>query len=61
MLKYLRYSNLKIAIDFNPLTWSFRYNNQLIESMRMIYWRFLFLTIILVIDNGANPIQWDTL
>lgn len=61
MLKYLRYSNIKLAIDLNPFTWSFRYNNQLIKSMRMIYWRVLPFTIILIIDNGTNPIQWDTL
>jgi hypothetical protein len=56
MFKYLRFSNFKISIDFNPYTWSWKkeYFPQTKEdpNLRIWYLRILPLSFLLVIDNG---------
>lgn len=56
MWDYVKYSNLKLAVDFNPYTWSFKWlyqePTQRDPHLHIQYIRILFLSIIVVVDNG---------
>lgn len=56
MLKYLRYSNIKICVDLNPFTWSFKYASQVDVSFAIRYLRIGPFTITAVLDNGSEYI-----
>ena len=55
--KYLRWSNFKISIDFNPFTWNFRYISEYdkIGEFWFAYLRVLPLSFLLVLDEGIYP------
>ena|ERR1700761_2299555 len=57
MWRYLKFSNLKVSLDFNPFCWSFIYHysgpTKLDPNLSMRYLRILPLSIVLVIDNGV--------
>lgn len=60
--KYLRFSNIKWSIDLNPCVWSFRWHyqepTQLDPFLHIQYVRILFLSVVVVIDNGVYKI-WE--
>lgn len=65
MWAYLKFSNLKFSIDVNPFVWSFRWTFQAPTPsdphLRIQYIRILFLSIVVVIDNGVWHIWEETL
>lgn len=62
MLKYLRFSNIKLSIDLNPFVWGFRWHyqepTQLDPNLHIQYVRILFLSVAVIIDNGVYRI-WE--
>lgn len=62
MLKYLRFSNIKVSFDLNPCVWSFRWfyqgPTQLDPFLHIHYVRVLFLSVAVIIDNGVYKI-WE--
>ena len=62
MWKYLKYSNVKLSIDFNPFVWGFKWMyqepTQSDPNLHIQYVRFLFLSLVVVIDNGVYHI-WE--
>lgn len=51
-MKYLRYSNLKIALDINPFAWRFKWA----KTDGFYYLRMGPLSFLLTIDDGVIPI-----
>ena len=53
---YINFSNLKLAIDCNPLVWSFRYMHmgptEHDPYLHIWYFRILPLSVIFSLDNG---------
>lgn len=68
LFHYLRYSNLKVSVDLNPLVWSFRFQRQAPTRsdprLHIFYWRILPLSVILVVDDGTvtrdDPLDVET-
>ena len=56
MWDYIKYSNLKFSVDLNPFCWGFKWMYQEPTKrdphLRMQYVRFLFLSMLIIIDNG---------
>ena len=56
-LKYIRYSNIQIALNLNPFTWGFifKYNgpSDLDPGMYCLHIKFLMIRLSFVIDNGS--------
>lgn len=63
MWNYIKFSNVKFSIDLNPFVWSFRWifqgPTQLDPHLRIQYIRILFLSIMVVVDNGVYHISED--
>jgi hypothetical protein len=57
MFKFFKYSNFKVSIDLNPFVWGFRWLYQGPTAsdphLRIQYCRILFLSLMVVIDNGV--------
>lgn len=62
MFKYLKFSNIKFSIDLNPfcwgLKWFFQPPTMSDPHLRIQYVRILFLSLVVVIDNGEYHI-WE--
>ena len=62
MIKYLQNSNLKFSFDLNPFVWGFKFLHhkptRTDPDLHMFYFRFLPLSILLVIDSG-HWIPWE--
>ena len=55
IMKYFRWSNLKLSIDFSPFTWSFKWisDRENPDIKYMLYVRALAFSFLLIVDNGA--------
>lgn len=51
-MRYLKNSNLKLAVDFNPLMWSFQFMTDVGKPRFSLYLRFLFFVVLLIVDDG---------
>jgi hypothetical protein len=62
MWNYLKFSNIKLSVDINPFVWGFKWMfqppTQSDPNLRIQYVRFLFLSLVVVIDNGVYHI-WE--
>lgn len=65
MFKYFQYSNIKLSIDLNPFVWNFKWlyegPTKQDPHLRIQYCRILFLSLMVVIDNGVYHIYEDDL
>lgn len=64
MFAYLKNSNVKLAVDLNPFVWRFKGHHQAPTKtdpkLHIFFLVFLFLTVIVVIDDGTY-ISWEEL
>lgn len=64
-MNYLKYSNVKLAVDLNPFCWGFKWiyqePTQRDPHLHVQYVRLLFLSIIVVIDNGEFYMLEETI
>lgn len=57
MWNYIKFSNVKLSVDMNPFVWGFKWlfqgPTQSDPHLRIQYVRFLFLSLVVVVDNGV--------